>query len=236
MISTGIADLDELLGGGLPEKSSTLILGPPGVGKAVVGYQFIGAGIERGEVGIFVFTGRGSEDICKGMKSIGYDIEKAINSDRLWFIDCDGISKGKKVINIDLTESYDISNQIKYLLDKYKNGKFRIFMNIISPMLMVNEPDTVYTFVSDIFKRIKKSNASVMISIAQGMHDQKTVIALEDLCDVVIEMKLDQLGIETRRAIQIKETPSGGSSTSMHLFQITPKGIKFETGVEPDKE
>ena len=37
--ATGVPGLDEVLGGGLPEYSLTLIMGPPGAGKTTLAQQ-----------------------------------------------------------------------------------------------------------------------------------------------------------------------------------------------------
>ena len=40
---TGVAGLDRMLGGGLPDASCTLVMGPVGIGKTTLGLQFLGA-------------------------------------------------------------------------------------------------------------------------------------------------------------------------------------------------
>ena len=53
---SGNAQLDGLLGGGLPTGTSTLLLGPAGTGKSTVATQFAAAAAARGErVAMFVF-------------------------------------------------------------------------------------------------------------------------------------------------------------------------------------
>jgi circadian clock protein KaiC len=60
--STGIAGLDEMLGGGIPAGYSMMIVGPSGSGKTVAATQFIREGIERGEPGVIaVFEKRPDE-------------------------------------------------------------------------------------------------------------------------------------------------------------------------------
>ncbi len=55
-IKSGIVELDELLGGGIEQGSSTLILGPAGTGKSTFALQFIAAGCKQGDkAAIFVF-------------------------------------------------------------------------------------------------------------------------------------------------------------------------------------
>ncbi len=55
-LASGNAQLDGLLGGGLPAGTSTLMLGPAGTGKSTVATQFATAAAARGErVAMFVF-------------------------------------------------------------------------------------------------------------------------------------------------------------------------------------
>lgn len=48
-VSSGVAALDALLGGGVTRRSSTLVLGPAGAGKTSIVMQYVLAGAERGE-------------------------------------------------------------------------------------------------------------------------------------------------------------------------------------------
>ena len=46
-LSTGVPELDALMGGGIPEGDSLLVAGPSGAGKTVLGIQFIAEGLRR---------------------------------------------------------------------------------------------------------------------------------------------------------------------------------------------
>src|SRR5215204_923467 len=55
-MSSGIAELDKLLGGGIEAGSGTLILGPAGTGKSLIALVFACAAIARGEkAALFIF-------------------------------------------------------------------------------------------------------------------------------------------------------------------------------------
>jgi circadian clock protein KaiC len=55
-ITSGIAGLDELLGGGVARGTSTLFTGPPGTGKSTMAMKFAAAAAERGEkVAVYTF-------------------------------------------------------------------------------------------------------------------------------------------------------------------------------------
>jgi circadian clock protein KaiC len=50
-LSTGVSELDALMGGGIPEGDSLLLAGPSGSGKSTLGTQFIAEGLRQGEPG-----------------------------------------------------------------------------------------------------------------------------------------------------------------------------------------
>jgi circadian clock protein KaiC len=51
-LSTGIPELDNMLGGGVLEGDSVLVAGPSGTGKSALATQFIAEGLRKGESGI----------------------------------------------------------------------------------------------------------------------------------------------------------------------------------------
>jgi circadian clock protein KaiC len=53
-VPTGIAGLDEILGGGLPSDRIYLVEGNPGTGKTTLALQFLLEGVKRGEKGLYV--------------------------------------------------------------------------------------------------------------------------------------------------------------------------------------
>jgi circadian clock protein KaiC len=52
-VPTGVPGLDAVLGGALQRGSTTLVIGSSGSGKTVLGLQFLAAGAERGEQGLY---------------------------------------------------------------------------------------------------------------------------------------------------------------------------------------
>lgn len=83
VLSSGNAELDALLGGGLERGSSTLVLGPAGAGKSLLVLQFIAAACGRGEKSaLFVFD----EELgllVRRSKGMGIDLEALRKTGRL---------------------------------------------------------------------------------------------------------------------------------------------------------
>lgn len=69
--STGVSGLDAMLDGGPMRGTSTLVLGPAGAGKSILGLHFLREGVERGEPGLLVALQENPQQIARTMRSLG---------------------------------------------------------------------------------------------------------------------------------------------------------------------
>lgn len=73
-VRTGAAGLDDMLGGGLPRASSSVILGGTGTGKTLLGLQFLLDGARNGEPGILFTLEETTNQLRRIAKSFGWDL------------------------------------------------------------------------------------------------------------------------------------------------------------------
>lgn len=73
--ATGIAGLDRILPGGLPEGWMYAVQGEPGVGKTTLGLQFLLAGAEAGERTLYVTLSHTASELDAIARSHGWSIE-----------------------------------------------------------------------------------------------------------------------------------------------------------------
>jgi circadian clock protein KaiC len=74
-VSTGIAALDPLIGGGYYPGGSALITGPPGVGKTIAALHFLRAGLQQGERGLFAAMQENPTQLSRTAASFGWDLD-----------------------------------------------------------------------------------------------------------------------------------------------------------------
>jgi len=82
-VSSGVPALDEMLGGGLPGRSATLIAGPSGSGKTLLSLHFINEGIRKGERCHYVSFREDPEQLLRKAGSFGFDLDEAFHEGRL---------------------------------------------------------------------------------------------------------------------------------------------------------
>src|ERR1700761_4040943 len=86
-ISSGIAALDDMLGGGkgFYRGSSILISGTPGTGKTSLALSFLKAASDRGEKTLYFGFEESQAQIIRNTASIGLDLQSAVDSGNLHF-------------------------------------------------------------------------------------------------------------------------------------------------------
>jgi len=77
-VKTGIEGLDNIIQGGLPKNSITLISGPPGSGKSILCFQFLYQGIKEKEKCLFLTLDKKVDGILAQARELGFDFQPAI--------------------------------------------------------------------------------------------------------------------------------------------------------------
>jgi circadian clock protein KaiC len=74
-VSTGVAGLDAILGGGLPTRHLYLLDGEPGTGKTTLALQFLLAGAARGGRGLYVTLSESRSELTEVAGSHGWSLD-----------------------------------------------------------------------------------------------------------------------------------------------------------------
>lgn len=86
-ISTGIPEIDQIMGGGIPKGFLVAATGEPGTGKTIFAIHFVAQGIKDGDLCIYVTTEESRESVANQAFQFGIDFKKAIEDKRLIVID-----------------------------------------------------------------------------------------------------------------------------------------------------
>jgi circadian clock protein KaiC len=78
-VSTGVPGLDEIVNGGYFLGSTTVVAGISGVGKSVMGLQYIAEGARKGEKGLMLTLDEQVPQVLRNARSIGIDLQPWID-------------------------------------------------------------------------------------------------------------------------------------------------------------
>ncbi len=181
MASTGVSSLDQILGGdGYPDRSAVLVVGAPGVGKQALGYWFIRSGLLQGDFCLYV-TRMATREVLKDAKAFGVDYANRIP---FW------IARDGGELKYDYRDLAGLSYSIKDILKKNNSRRIRLVSDVFSPLLMLNPPDTIYKFLTQLLADIKQYDAVILATMEDGMHEPQVMTAMQALFDGVVELRI----------------------------------------------
>lgn len=139
-VKTGIEGLDNIIQGGLPKNSITLVSGPPGSGKSILCFQFLYDGIQKGEKCLFLTLDKKTEGILVQAEEIGFDFKPAMEKKLVNFL---FLNINKKLVYETMTNEILSGQYKRVVLDSItplsempiylKNAEFQNDISIITP-------------------------------------------------------------------------------------------------------
>jgi len=215
-MSSGLAELDRLLGGGLDSGSGTLILGPAGTGKSLVAIVFAVAAIGRGEkAALFVFD----EELgllFSRMKGLGIDLEELQRSGRLFIeqVDAAELSPGEFAHRVRQRVDED---RIKTVVIDSLNGY----------QAAMPEENSLILHMHELLQYLNRRGAATFMTVAQHglVGDMKAPVDVTYLADTVILLRYFEALGTVRRAMSIIKKRTGMHESTIREFRIDDRGL-----------
>jgi circadian clock protein KaiC len=223
--SSGAKGLDKLLCGGIPVGKSLLLFAPAGSGKTTLCRSFAIDGKKRGEKVLYISTGMNHKDFTAIMKEAGVD--KAM--EHMAFIDCyswrqpgESLPKAENVTVMDsITNLNDLACAIRDFVKK-RGGIDRIVLDSLSDLTMYSDAQSVFKFLQLLQGEMTKDRASALLTLEEGLHDEKTNTTIKFICDGGIEMRSDE-----KRELRVARMTG-----AKHSLEWAPYEIKSNTVLE----
>ena len=214
---SGIAALDELLGGrGYWQGAATLIAGPSGVGKTLMGLHFLYHGAKVGEPGVLATFQENETQLARIVESFG------------WSIDDKNISiLSTSVVDLNIDE------WVYKLLDLVESkGAKRVVIDSLADLNLAAADSVRFReWMYSLIQRCTRAGVSLMLIIEVADLFQLRRIsddAISHLADNVVLLQYVQEGAELTRALTILKTRAMAHRPVVHRYEITSKG--FELG------
>lgn len=211
MFSTGIPELDTILGGGYLDKSAILVVGASGSGKETLAYRFVKAGGTQGDRCLYI-TELSKNDVLADMRAHSVELEP---SSLTW------IAAEQNDRRFQPDDLPGLSFGIKDYISHGGEERTRVVVHSLSSLLAFNAADSVYRFLAQLLPELRKRQICLLAALEEGMHDSKTVASMEQLFDGVLEMKHS----ESENAVFVKLKKMRGSDVQANLqVMLSPAG------------
>ncbi|AUB56433.1 recombinase RecA [Methanobacterium subterraneum] len=196
---SGIPGLDDFLASagftdGFPENTTTLIYGPPKVGKSIFCYQFAYHGMSINEPCLYVTADEGMKQIQQNMIDFGWFLQSFMDEELLYVIDSISSLTG---VPIENTSTYTLSkiNDPTDLMVKIglgtrfvfkKSNEFRSVFDSLTTLFAFNPEPMVIRFLKTYLRRLKEAGATVIVTYTEGVTDERTEKTLKSIVDNLI--------------------------------------------------
>jgi circadian clock protein KaiC len=219
LVSSGVPALDPLLGDGYPDRSTTLVVGPPGIGKEALGYWFTQSGLIQGDFCLYV-TRLSVKEVLQDEKGFGIDTQQKVP---LWLASDGG------QIKYDINDLASLSFKIKEVLKKNSNRRIRVVIDVLSSLLMLNPPETIYRFLTQLFADVKQYDATALATLEEGMHKPEVLAAMQQLFDGVVELRLYEEGLRVLPLLRIRKMRGVPPQPGYYNFSFIRTGMEITT-------
>jgi KaiC/GvpD/RAD55 family RecA-like ATPase len=220
--STGLTSLDSLLADGYPDRSTILVIGPPGIGKEALGYWFTHAGLVQNDFTLYA-TRLSVREVLQDVRAFGIDFSQKVP---FWFS-----SDSKANFKLNINDLSGLSFNIKEIMKENSSRRSRIVTDALSSLLMLNPPETVYRFLTQLFEDIKHYDAVFLATLEEGMHPPNILTAMQQLFDGVIELKLYEEGLRVIPLLRIRKMRGVAPQPGYYNFSFTKIGMEISAHV-----
>jgi circadian clock protein KaiC len=216
---TGIPDLDEMLGGGIPEGDSLLVAGPSGTGKSVLGSQFIAEGQKNGEPGIIAVFEERPDYYVGRADAFGLDLEAGRQN---------GMLKVIYLRPLDLS----VDEAMQEILDAVqKIGAKRLVIDSLTGFEMALAPGFRTDFRESLYRMIAAlTGIGVTVLSTVEIEDSFTALAFSNysisfLTDDLIRLRYVEIAGELHKVMMVIKMRGGNHSKAIREYEITSEGM-----------
>ncbi|MDB5079520.1 MAG: hypothetical protein JWP00_1444 [Chloroflexi bacterium] len=106
-ITFDLPPFEEMLGGGLPKGSTTLVAGSLGSGKTLLGLHYLMAGVNRGEPGLFVGFYESPDQLFNKADRFGMDLRSAVQNGMITLLNFAPIQLEPDILAVRVSQEVD---------------------------------------------------------------------------------------------------------------------------------
>jgi circadian clock protein KaiC len=221
-ISSGIAPLDRMLAEGYGPGSSTLVAGPSGAGKTLMGLHFIFHGAANGEPGVIATLQENPSQLQKVARGFGWSLE----NDRV------------AVMYRSPNDVY-IDEWVYELLDLIETtGATRVMIDSLSDLQYATpDPIRFREFIYSLTQRLSRAGISPIMTseIPDLFHVGRLAeYGISHLSDNVILLQYLRAESRLLRTVTILKSRASAHDPEIREFEITPDGIVLRDPIASD--
>lgn len=216
-LTSGIAELDALLGGGLEQGTSTLLVGAAGTGKSTLAAQFAAAAALRGQHAAFFIFDESMATLLTRTEQLGIPLSEGVEKGLVAIrpVDPAEFSPGELVHQVRSAVEHDHAALV--VIDSL-NGYLNAMPGERHLAVQLHE---LLAYLS------QRNVATILVSAHQGLIGQMTVtVDATYLADAVVLMRFFEARGEIRQALSVVKKRGGSHERTIREFGLENGAIR----------
>ncbi|HKZ94575.1 MAG TPA: RAD55 family ATPase [Candidatus Bathyarchaeia archaeon] len=211
-----IEGLDEMLGGGLPDKSVIVMTGEPGSGYDILAQQIMYQRALHNEKVAYFSTSRSAETLKEDLSTFGWNIAP-LEEKGNWVHHHASVADAIQVMTENIPKAV-------------AEGRW-VILDSLSYLILTQKYYPVVQAVELLLENARKNGGIHFLLLTQKMHDTETETTMQHLADGVMEFTANETAGGIDRRIRIKKMRRAVYEPRLIPFNITERGITIETAV-----
>lgn len=220
-VSTGIAGLDEMMGGsGYYRATSIYVTGTAGTGKTSIAASFVAAACQRGEKCLYFAFEESPNQIIRNMKSIGINLDPCQSNNLLFFHAIRSTQFGLET---------HLATIIKFI------GDINPSIVIIDPMsnlVGMNDSNEAREMLTRLVDYLKSHGITALFTCLTGgeILEEDRVYGISSLMDTWISIRNNESNGERNRGLYVLKSRGISHTNRILEFIMTDQGIRLIPG------
>lgn len=214
-LATNVAGLDEILGGGIPLRSMTLILGTPGAGKTILAEQIA---VEQAKIGeralILTALSEAHEQMLASLREFSF-FDESLVGDRIRFLSIqtllqDGLAATADAI-VEIVRTHRASIVV---LDGFRGVAG-----------FADAERDVRLFLYEVRTRLALLDVTTFVTLEMGHDADSGDAGAQTVADGIIRLHNTLWGVRHRRHLEVQKLRAMRHLNGVHTMAITGGGI-----------
>jgi circadian clock protein KaiC len=216
-VTSGLAELDALLGGGIDRGTSTVLMGPAGSGKSTVAAQFVAQAASRGDKGVILCFDESPTNLLSRTQALSIPLQRYVDEGLV------------ELIAVDPAELSP--GELAYKLHgRVESGDRIVVVDSLNGYLSAMPEERFLTaHLHELLSYLSEKGVATIMTLAQHGFLGATVgpIDVSYVADTVLLFRYFEDAGQVKQALSVMKKRTGAHERTIRELRFGPNGVQI---------